>query len=102
MNARRTLRFFSSQFSVLTSVAAPSAPPPFGRIRAIERSAGARRSKEQLLPVRVGDVAAVGAVHRMVPRLVAVHDQLGPELERFLGDAAAQQGVRRATLDHPL
>src|SRR6185503_19993707 len=74
----------------------------FGRIAAVARRAGARGSHEQLAAVGEGDVAPVGALQRVVLRLVAVDDDLGAVGQRVFRDAAAQQGVRRAALDHPL
>src|SRR5712691_40089 len=64
------------------------------------RRAGARGADEQLLPVREGDVAAVGA-QRTVLRLEAVDDDLDAHGQRVLAPAAADQRVRRATFDRP-
>src|SRR5439155_1666963 len=85
---------------LLQSAASPSLAR-FGRIRAVGRRAGARRPEEQLLAVRIGHIAAVGAQQRMVPRLVAVDDELRAGLQRVARDAAAQKRVRRAAFDHP-
>src|SRR5438270_10277624 len=65
------------------------------RIGAVHRRAGARRSQKQLAAVRERHVAAVGAQLRMIARLIAVDDDLGARLQRVLGDAAAEQRVRR-------
>src|SRR5437764_2153551 len=72
------------------------------RIGAVHRRAGARRSQKQLAAVRERHVAAVGAQLRMIARLIAVDDDLGARLQRVLGDAAAEQRVRRPAFDHPL
>src|SRR5712675_584632 len=72
------------------------------RIRAVGRRAGPGRAEEQLLAVRVGHVAPVGAEQRMVARLVAVDDELRADLQRLARDAAAEQRVRRAAFHHPL
>src|SRR5437867_1287041 len=81
---------------------AAAAAPGFVRIGAVGRGAGAGRSEEQLAAVGERDVAAVRARERMVARLIAVDDDFGALRQRLLGDAAAQQRVRRAALDHPL
>ncbi len=68
----------SAVFSVFFYRAAASAAGRLrrlGRIGAVGRCAGARRAEEQLLAVRIGHVAAVGAEQRMVARLVAVDHQ---------------------------
>src|SRR6185503_19860958 len=74
----------------------------FGRIAAVARRAGARRSHEQLAAFGEGDVAPVGALQRVILRPVAIDDDLGDVSQRVFRDAAAQQRVRRAALGHPL
>src|SRR5688572_14385199 len=59
-------------------------------IGAISRGAGARGAEEQLASVRVGDVAAVRALQRVIARLVTVNDDLGADRQRGLGDSRTQ------------
>src|SRR5215469_13718021 len=83
------------------SLLSPSPSPAFRRVRAVDRCAGARGSEKQLLAVGERDVAAVRPQLGVVAGLIPVDDQIGPDLQRFLRDAAAQQRVRRAALNHP-
>jgi hypothetical protein len=66
----------------------------------IVRRPGSGGAEEELASVRERDVAAVGA-QRAVLRLVAVDDDVRARKHRILGDAAAQQHVGAAGLDHP-
>src|SRR5437773_9340209 len=79
-------------FSAVKRDLASAAPPALrcvGRICAVGRRAGARRTQEQLPAVRVRHVAAVRPVQRMVSCLVAVDHQNSPDLEGLSGDPAA-------------
>src|SRR4051812_26453449 len=65
------------------------------------RRSGARRSDEQLAPVRQCDVARVGG-RRAVLRAIAVDDDRRADRQVVLVPAAAQQRVRRAAFDGPV
>src|SRR5262245_44211813 len=67
----------------------------------VVRRAGAGRPEEQLAAVRIRDVAPVCAVAAVLG-LIAGHDDRRADFERVARDAATHQGVRSATLDHPL
>ena len=97
---RRLPTVDSSADLTVAGSAAPLRRRRLGRVAAVARGAGARRSHEQLLAVGERDVAAVRP-RRPVLALIAVDDHFGADRERVLGDAAAQQRVRRAALDHP-
>src|SRR5688572_22754096 len=70
-------------------------------VRAFVGRAGTGRAHEQLLAVREGDVAAVGAGGAVLG-LEALDQDLGAGKERVLVPPAAEERVRRAALDHPL
>src|SRR5260370_30956744 len=63
------------------------------------RCAGAGGAEEQFAAIREGDVAAVGAI-RSVLGLVTVHDHGCARGHGTLREAAAQENVRAACLEH--
>src|SRR5205814_6894174 len=60
----------------------------------------ARRSDEQFLAVRQGDVPPVRA-GRSILGLVAFDEDLGSDWQRIFRKSSSEQRVRRAALDHP-
>ena len=72
-----------------------------GRIAAVARGAGSRRSHEQCLAVGERDVAAVRP-HRAIFRLEPVDLDHRADLDLVARDAAALQRIRRAAFDRPL
>ena len=73
----------------------------FSPDRVRRRRARPGRAQEQALAVRQHEVASVGAV-RAVLRAETLDADLGPGLERVLGESAADQRIGRAAFDHPL
>src|SRR6187200_2431327 len=72
-----------------------------GRIAPVYWRAGTRRSHEELAAVRERHVAAVRTIGAVL-RAVAVDDDFGALGQGRLGQASAQQRVRRPAFDHPL
>ena len=59
------------------------------------------RREEQLASVRIGYIASIRALQRVVPGLITIDDDLGADRKRFLRDATAQQRIRASAFDHP-